>query len=133
MKLEESVVLWLSFAKTYEICGEAYLTFKNGLGNELTEPVSAPNDLAQFCLVDMFTACTTSEVKDITLNRFCDPCGMLRVVVATTVFGMGLDCPDVRRVIHLGSPIDIEDYIQQSGRAGARWSKLSSYFILHRS
>ena len=53
MKLEESVVLWielLSFAKTYEICGEAYLTFKNGLGNELTEPVSAPNDLAQFRL-----------------------------------------------------------------------------------
>ena len=71
MKLEESVVLWielLSFAKTYEICGEAYLTFKNGLGNELTEPVSAPNDLAQFRQVDMFTACITSEVKDIILN-----------------------------------------------------------------
>ena len=31
---------------------------------------------------------------------------------------MGFDCPDVRRVIHSGSPIDIEDYIQQSGRAG---------------
>jgi ATP-dependent DNA helicase RecQ len=33
-------------------------------------------------------------------------------------FGLGIDCPDVRQIIHLGPPNDIEDYIQQSGRTG---------------
>ena len=81
------------FAKTYEACGEIYLYFKRHLGKELTEPVVAPNDLARFRLVDMFTAVTVKEVKDEIIRGFSNPHGTLRVVVATVAFGMGLDCP----------------------------------------
>ncbi len=42
----------------------------------------------------------------------------LRVVIATIAFGMGIDCHDIRQVIHYGSPSDIESNIQQTGRAG---------------
>ncbi|XP_062043816.1 ATP-dependent DNA helicase Q4 [Lepus europaeus] len=44
--------------------------------------------------------------------------GQLRVVVATVAFGMGLDRPDVRAVLHLGLPPSIESYVQAVGRAG---------------
>ena len=44
--------------------------------------------------------------------------GDKRIMVATTAFGMGVDVPDIRLVLHFNLPLNVIDYYQQIGRAG---------------
>ena len=57
----------------------------------------------------------------------------VQVMVATNAFGMGIDKPDVRFVVHLDLPDTLEAYFQEAGRAGRNEKKAFALLLFHAS
>lgn len=77
---------------------------------------------------DYYHAGLSDEVRDKKQVSWTN--GQTRVIVATNAFGMGIDKPDVRFVIHWDMPDAVENYFQESGRAG-RDGKSASAVLLY--
>ena len=75
-----------------------------------------------------FHAGLSPEIKKNIQLTFID--GDLRVIVATNAFGMGIDKPDVRLVVHADIPGSLENYLQEAGRAG-RDQKMARCVLLY--
>lgn len=63
-----------------------------------------------------FHAGLSADDKHIVQEQF--RVGELRVIAATNAFGMGIDKPDIRLVVHADIPGSLENYLQEAGRAG---------------
>lgn len=77
---------------------------------------------------DFYHAGISSEEKVRKQNEWKN--NECRIIVATNAFGMGIDKPDVRLVVHIDSPNSIEEYYQEAGRAG-RDEKKAYAVMLH--
>ena len=93
-------------------------SLKRQLKMNITEPSSVPVTDIQYRLVDIFTSGSTSDMREVILQEFCKRDTHLRFIIATTAFGLGVDCADITRVIHWGSPNSLEELAQETGRAG---------------
>ncbi len=65
---------------------------------------------------DFFHAGLTQAYKDFRQEQWKN--GNIRIICSTNAFGMGIDKPDVRTVVHIDIPDSVEGYFQEAGRGG---------------
>lgn len=80
---------------------------------------------------DFYHAGLDNATKDIRQHRW--QTGESRVMVSTNAFGMGIDKPDVRLVVHLDLPDSLEAYFQEAGRAGRDGAKAYAVILYSKS
>ena len=93
-------------------------------------------ELAQYLINNGFSATffhggLSSEEKKMRMNMWL--MNDVQVMVATNAFGMGIDKPDVRTVIHWDLPNSLEDYFQEAGRAGRDGKKAYALLLYNQN
>lgn len=104
----------LIYCQTRKQCSLLFQMFEVYLGTNMYHGVNQPQNR----LVEMFHAGSPQSVKDHVIKNMTTTGSHLRVLITTIAFGMGVNCKEVRRVIHFGPSKNIEQYVQESGRAG---------------
>jgi len=104
------------FCRNYEACSNLYANLIDHMGVHKTEPIGYPN-LLKHRMFTMYTRASTDSMKEKVMAAFCSDSN-LRVVIATSAFSMGIDCRNIQKIIHWGAPSELEQYVQEIGRAG---------------
>jgi len=105
------------FCQTLQQCGNFHAKIKKLLGKNITMPPGAPSILP-FRMVSLFTSASRRELREEIIQEFCKEKTNLRLVIATTAFGLGVDCHNITRIINWGAPTSLEELVQETGRAG---------------
>ena len=103
------------YCRSVKDCTDLYQLFDQTLGRHgyMSESFSSKN-----CLFAMFFHDTLEAKKKVILDDLLNENGHYRVVIATNSLGLGVNLVDCNRIIHYGVPRDLEDYLQEIGRAG---------------
>ena len=115
------------YCQTRKQCSVLFRVFEVFLGQSIFHGNTSK---LQYRIVEMYHAGTTSRVKEHIVEKMAYGEGHLRVLISTIAFGMGVNCKQVRRVIHFGPSKSVEMYVQECGRAG-RDGLLNTCVLLH--
>ena len=115
------------YCRSLNMCADLYSHFLYTLGSKSYYPQGA-KEISDNRLFGMFHSSTSPHNKDVILNSMTKPEGVVRVVFATMALGMGVNFVNLHTIVHYGGPRSLEDYFQESGRAG-RAGELSTSTI----
>lgn len=100
-----------------QVCEECFSVFDRYLGEEQYTPIGSLH-FAKNRLFAQFHANYPEKEKNDILDDLLKGPGKIRVLFVTITFGIGVDCPSIREVVHIGVPNTMEEYFQECGRAG---------------
>lgn len=111
-------------------------TKEKGCGVVYVRSRSKTKEIAEFLIkngisADYYHAGLDNEIRDLKQSQWMK--GTTRVIVATNAFGMGIDKPDVRAVVHMDLPNSLEAYFQEAGRAGRDGKTAYAVLLYHES
>ena len=107
----------LVYCQSLDMCASLFAHFLYCLQDASYHPTSA-EQISDNRLFGMFHSCTDAHNKKVIMDSLCQANGTVRVVFATMALGMGVDIQNLDFVVHYGAPRSLEDYFQESGRAG---------------
>ena len=110
------------FCRSLSHCANMCMLMRKLLGQNITEPPGLPDNMVEYRLVDVFTAASNTEMREEVLAEFCKCDSSIRLLIASTAFGLGVDCMDIIRIINYGTPNTLEELVQELGRAGRNGS-----------
>ena len=104
----------LIYCQTRKQCSVLFRMFEVCLEEKMYHGSPIPQNR----IVEMFHAGTLILVKTHIAENMTVDNGHIRVLIATVAFGMGVNCKKIRCVIHFGPSRNLEQYVQECGRAG---------------
>jgi superfamily II DNA helicase RecQ len=105
------------YCRSLNLCSDLYGFFLAFLGDDSYYPPGATH-ISDNRLFGMYHAHTIPHNKKVVMDSMLRVDGVVRLVFATVALGMGVNLVGVNRIIHYGAPSSVEDYFQESGRAG---------------
>lgn len=96
---------YIIFCPSIKLCSEVYTMFRLEVNSCIDH-------------INMYHSKTTDAVKETLREDMSKENGKIRILIATSAAGMGVNFKDVQNVINFGPPKDMDTFVQQFGRAG---------------
>eukprot|EP00794_Sanderia_malayensis_P016283 gene16284-17921_t len=111
-------------------CGYAFRLFEHILG---AEQYLHDKELPEDRLFAQFHSPQDFMMKSLILGEIVKAVPVCRVIFATSALGMGVDAPNIEKVIHIGPPRSLEAYFQETGRAGRSGCKAEAILYFNKT
>ncbi|XP_078363686.1 uncharacterized protein LOC144647866 [Oculina patagonica] len=117
LKLKKKEMPLTLIYASLETIADSFLYFASHMGKDQYYPSSAEH-CAKNRLFTQYHAQYPEHERKRIVDELVNGTSNHRVLFVTVAFGIGIDCNNIRRIIHIGVPYTMEEYCQEVGRAG---------------